>query len=77
MIDPKRDIHLFEEFLDKGSPKHWRVELVGGPLDGTVHESLAARPPGEMGLLHEGFRCWYELRDGKAFFKNKEPAKDS
>lgn len=37
--------------------KHWRVQFIGGPLDGEWHESLAAMVPAEIeehghGVVH-------------------------
>ena len=65
-------------------PKHWRIQLVGGPLDGVYHENLAVVMPDCIGLPHEGFMCWYQIvrvmrtpYTCTATFLSKEPLADS
>ena len=43
---------------------HRTVELVGGPLDGTVHELAADFPPPDvLGLPHNNGMAWYAVDD--------------
>lgn len=60
-----------------GVRAHWRVQFVGGPLDGEWHESLAAMVPSKIGHPGAGgVMHWYrvDVDAQRAYFVETTPA---
>lgn len=57
-----------------------QIELIGGPMDGIVHELQGGIMPSGIGLpcpkdTREPGKCdlhWYTIKDGKGYFDRTE-----